>query len=409
MKNILSILFIFSSIAFSGTDGTVRGKVVDETGQPMASAQVFVKETGQGTMADLDGNYILLNIPVGKYDVHCMVIGYKESIVKDVEIVMDQTIWLNFSMEVSAVQGDAVTVTSERQMVEKDVTAKKVTMSSESIQSLPIRSASDLYSLQSGVVRVESKAQGIPGHEERGLEEIHVRGGRAGEIAYMIDGMYIRNPIYGGIGSGTRLNLFAISEWDWQPGGFSAEYGDAMSALSNYHTSTGKSEYVYKTKYETSSIGEAIGSDYDRLRNYHDTNIGFGGPVPAVPNLTFWVSGQKTDKTYRVLEFDDNVYDPNDPNWDPLNNPNHRVERWDDVSGFRGFGFDNTTDLFTKLTWKPISKVRTNLSYWVVENHRKIFDPDFLYWDEGQNELFRDTERIALEINHSINDKTFIH
>ena len=86
MKNILSILFIFSSIAFSGTDGTVRGKVVDETGQPMASAQVFVKETGQGTMADLDGNYILLNIPVGKYDVHCMVIGYKESIVKMEEI-----------------------------------------------------------------------------------------------------------------------------------------------------------------------------------------------------------------------------------------------------------------------------------------------------------------------------------
>jgi len=407
MRNILSIIVIYLSIAFSGTDGTVRGKVVDETGQPMASAQVFIKETGQGTMADLDGNYILLNIPIGKHDVHCMVIGYKESIVKDVEIVMDQTIWLNFSMEVSAVQGDAVTVTSERQMVEKDVTAKKVTMSSESIQSLPIRSASDLYSLQSGVVRVESKAQGIPGHEERGLEEIHVRGGRAGEIAYMIDGMYIRNPIYGGIGSGTRLNLFAISEWDWQPGGFSAEYGDAMSALSNYHTSTGKSEYVYKTKYETSSLGEAIGSDYDRLRNYHDTNIGFGGPVPAFSNLTFWFSGQKTDKTYRVLEFDDKTYNPNSSTWDPLNNSSQRVERWDDVAGFRGFGFDNTTDYFTKLTWKPLNKVRANLSYWVVQNHRKIFDPDFLYWDDGQNELFRDTERIALEVNHSVNDKTF--
>ena len=56
-----------------------------------------------------------------------------------------------------------------------------------------------------------------------------MRGGRTGEIAYMIDGLYIRNPIYGGIGNGTRLNLFAIQEFDWQPGGFNAEYGDAMS------------------------------------------------------------------------------------------------------------------------------------------------------------------------------------
>jgi hypothetical protein len=35
-------------------------------------------------------------------------------------------------------------------------------------------------------------------------------GAWSGEIAYMIDGLYIRNPIYGGIGSGTRLNLFAV-------------------------------------------------------------------------------------------------------------------------------------------------------------------------------------------------------
>ena len=407
MKNILCVFMIFVGFVYAGTDGTVRGRVIDETGQPMASAQVFIKELGKGTMADLDGNYILLNIPVGKYDVHCMVIGYKEKIVTDVDIIMDQTVWLNFDMQVSAVQGDAITVTSERQMVEKDVTAKKITMSSDAIQSLPIRSASDLYSLQSGVVRVQSKAQGIPGHEERGLEEIHVRGGRAGEIAYMIDGMYIRNPIYGGIGSGTRLNLFAIAEWDWQPGGFSAEYGDAMSALSNYHTSTGKSDFVFKTKFETSAIGGALGSEYDELRNFNDTNIGFGGPLPLLPNLTFWVSAQNTEMAYRVLEFDDKVYDPDSDGWDPLNNPDHQVEPWDNVSGFRGFGFDNTNDIFTKFTYKPTNSIRTNLSYWKVANHRKIFSPTFMYWDNGQNELFRDTYRWAFEFNHSLNEKTF--
>ena len=82
--------------------------------------------------------------------------------------------------------------------------------------------------------------------EEKGLEEVHVRGGRTGEVAYMIDGLYIRNPIYGGIGNGTRLNLFAIKEFDWQPGGFNAEYGDAMSAVSNMHTTIGGEDFSFE-------------------------------------------------------------------------------------------------------------------------------------------------------------------
>ena len=54
MKNSLYIFIIISGFVFAGTDGTVRGRVVDETGEPMASAQVFVKELGKGTMADLE-------------------------------------------------------------------------------------------------------------------------------------------------------------------------------------------------------------------------------------------------------------------------------------------------------------------------------------------------------------------
>ena len=61
------------------------------------------------------------------------------------------------------------------------------------------------YTLQSGVVKVESRTKSVPDHEERGIEEIHVKGGRSGEIAYMMDGMYLRNPIFGSIGSGTGL------------------------------------------------------------------------------------------------------------------------------------------------------------------------------------------------------------
>ena len=99
-------------------------------------------------------------------------------------------------MSIAAIEGDVVYVTGERPLVEKGSTSKKITMNKEAIENLPIRNVSELYNLQSGVVRVQSRSTGIPDHEERGLQEVHVRGGRTGEIAYMIDGLYIRNPIY---------------------------------------------------------------------------------------------------------------------------------------------------------------------------------------------------------------------
>ena len=167
-------------------------------------------------------------------------------------------------------------------------------------------------------MKVVSQNKSVPDHEERGLEQIHVKGGRSGEIAYMMDGMYLRNPIFGSIGSGTRLNVFAISEFDWQPGGFNAEYGDAQSAVSNWHTSTGGKEIEYHFKFETSQVGalinSALGDDletnnYDLIRGYDDYNFGIGGPVLGIPKLTFWVSGQyTTDQNFSVYEFDNKIY-----------------------------------------------------------------------------------------------------
>ena len=408
MRTIKLLLILFTAtLLFSGTDGTVRGKVLDVKGEALPGAQVYISELGSGTMTDIDGNYILLNLEVGTYDITISMIGFATQIIQNVNIIMDQTVWLNIAMQIEAIEGEVIHVSAQKELVERGSTSKKVSISKEAIEALPIRDVGDLYSLQSGVVKVEAGARGgIPNHEERGLEEVHVRGGRTGEIAYMIDGLYIRNPIFGGIGNGTRLNIFAIKEFDWQPGGFNAEYGDAMSAVSNMHTNRGGKEFQYKFKYETSLVGASLGSRYDELRGYNDYSLGFGGKLPLTEKFNYWVSGQYTDKeNSRVLEFDDNVYIPNDPG----NNINREnlVQPWDTEAGFRGFGFDNTWDVFGNLTYKATAKLKFNVSYWRVAAHSKFFNPRYLYWDEGQGELFRDTERFTLEVNHGLSEKTF--
>ena len=424
MRLFLRHILFFNLISFAsaGTDGTIRGKVSDIDGNPLPGANIYVPDVGIGAAAGGDGSYIILNIPVGDYDVVVQMMGYQKQTMTDVSVMMDQTVWLNFKLPIAAVEGEEVQVLGQRALVEKGSTSKKITVDKEAIQSLPIRDLSELYTLQSGVVKVESRSKSVPDHEERGIEEIHVKGGRSGEIAYMMDGMYLRNPIFGSIGSGTRLNMFAVREFDWQPGGFNAEYGDAQSAISNWHTASGGKEIEYHFKWETSSVGAFLDGDsdesknYDLNRGYTDYNFGIGGPIIGIPKLTFWTSGQYTTQDkYSVYEFDDKVYqgpkyflDESDVDDQILKeNKKNLVYPWDDQSGFRGFGFDNTWDVFAKLSYKPTNKLRFHASYWLVENHRQSFNPTYLYWDEGRNELFRDTERFNAEMNHTLSQNTF--
>ena len=226
-----------------------------------------------------------------------------------------------------------------------------------------------------------------------------------------------------------------------------------MSAVSNFHTMSGGNDYSFRFSYDTSLLGEALGSVYDELRDYHDYNIGFGGPlVPGNDFIKFWFSAQSTSSgSYRVYKFDDVVYDtrydvlsslgfsneqiengPNiylndllgyrgdlinrpyqlggpvdqDPNWE--RNKYLLTYPWDNTAGYRGFGFDKTDDYFFKTTMNFSKQIKVNFSYWNVAAHRKNFGYNrFLYWDQGQNEIFRDTERYALEFNHTLNTTTF--
>ncbi|MBC8395372.1 MAG: TonB-dependent receptor [Candidatus Marinimicrobia bacterium] len=418
LKNSI-LMILFSGFLYAGTDGTIRGQIADTEGGALPGAQIFIPELSLGAIADANGNYIILNIPVGDYDVIVMMMGYQKQTMKQVNVIMDQTLWLNFKLPLAVIEGDEVEVYGEKQLVEKGQTSRKVTVDSETIESLPIRDLGEVYSLQSGVVKVQSRTHGIPDYEEKGLEELHVQGGRSGEIAYMMDGMYLRNPIYNVIGSGTRLNLMAIKELDWQPGGFNAEYGDAMSAVSNIHTKSGGENFSYGFRFETSNVGASLGSRYDELRGYDDISIGMGGPIFGINNLTFWLSGQYTNNaSSSVFEFDNKVYQalPNlsndrsnfDDYMTVLNqNKENLVQPWDLEKGFRGFGFRKTWDIFGKLTYKPTNKIRINGSYWQVANHQKVFNPSFMFWNDGQTELFQDTYRGYLEYNQTLTSRTF--
>ncbi len=398
------VCLLFFGMAYGDIVGSIRGIVVAAgTNEPLMGVNIMVEDTRMGTFTDQTGYYNIINLPIGEFTVTYTMIGFKKVIQRSVRVIRDQSTIIKVRMEVEAVQGEVVEVIADRPSVEKDVIGRKIVMEAEQVVNLPVRDMTEVYTLQSGIIEIKTADLGIPGFEERGIEQIHVRGGRANETGFMIDGMYIENPLYGGKGKGTRLNQFAVAQVDFQTGFFNAEYGDAMSGMINTVTRTGSKKLTGMLRYERSNFGP-LSSEQDQLRNFSKIAGGFGGPL-FTDKIRWWTSFDQTNSAYAVYKFDDLAFDMDNPLGD-YNEENH-INPLDTIAGWRSFGFDNTFDIFSKLTFLVSPKIRLNLSHWYVNSNYKAFDPAYIYYDLGKNEVEKVSKRYAVEWRHQLNDKTY--
>lgn len=400
---VIGIWVLLTGISYASTVGTIRGQVTDKkTGDPLPGVNVIIEGTNMGAATDKNGNYMIINVPVGEYTLTASMIGYKKFKVEQLRVIRDQTTWLNIKLESSVLAGEEVVVTADRPMVDQDVTGKKISVGTEEITTLPLRDLTELFTLQAGIIEVKSAALGIPGFEDRGIEQIHVRGGRANETGFMVDGMYIENPIYGGKGKGTRLNQYAVEEVDFQTGFFNAEYGDAMSGLVNSVTRSGGKTYSGVLRYETS----ALGAEQDRLRNFQKIAGGVGGPVPFFGEekpFRFWVSGDLTTSADRIMEFDNIKFVPNNP----AQNRKNKVNFLDRSTGWYAAGFDSTYDIFTRLDYHLSDNIKLYFSHWQLQSRFKTFSPAYLFYESGKNVVTKRSMRDAFEWRHQISNRTF--
>ena len=140
------------------------------------------------------------------------------------------------------------------------------------LENLPVDTYQEAIALKAGVVAQAG--------------ELHFRGGRSGEVAYMIDGIRVSDPLNGG---SVDLGTNAIAEQEILLGGFDAEYGNAQSGVVNITTQEGSSKFSGAVEYSTDDFGapDKTYNNFDRM------NIGFGGPT-GVRDLTYFFSFQGT-------------------------------------------------------------------------------------------------------------------
>ncbi|MGL4518192.1 MAG: SusC/RagA family TonB-linked outer membrane protein [Phocaeicola sp.] len=189
MKNVmLVLLMLFLSNHLAAQQTIVTGKVTDASdGSPLIGANVLVKGTGNGTIADMDGSYSV-SLPAGSQTLVFSCIGYKQ---QEITLKSGQSS-LNVVMKDDAELLDEVVVVGYGTMKKSDLSGSSVSMSEDKLKGSVITNLDQsLQGRAAGVTAVSTS--GAPG----AASSIRVRGqatiNAGAEPLYVIDGVIVQS------------------------------------------------------------------------------------------------------------------------------------------------------------------------------------------------------------------------
>jgi len=262
-----SIFMLFASVnLYAGTAGKITGFVTDsQLGDFLPGVNIYIEDEPYGAASDLDGYFVILNVPPGTYTVHVSYIGYSEYVTSNVRVNIDQTTSLDVKLTESSFElSDAVVVFATRPVVERDVSSSTSNISAEEIEVLPITTVTEAIGLGAGI------------------EGLSIRASQSNETAFIVDGFTMRderdNTPY------TGVSLTSISEVQVQSGGFSAQYGNLRSGVINVVTKEGsKNKYDVKAIFRNSpTANKHFGQSFNSknaywVRPYLDEDVAWTG------------------------------------------------------------------------------------------------------------------------------------
>lgn len=303
------LLALMCSIAFAGTTGKISGVVTDkDTKQPLPGANVVVEGTTMGAATDANGRYFILQVPPGSYNLIVTMMGYQSTKATNVKVSIDLTTTQSFDISSKVLElGEAIEIIADRPLIQKDGVTTMQIAEAELVENMVADDYKDVLTLNSGVTKSQIRDGAFSSNTESGEGQFFVRGGRGNELAVMVDGMYVRDGITGGLG--TEVSTGAIEELQLISGNFNAEYGNAMSGVLNLVTQEGGSATSFKVRGLTDAFFGRPTRDYtflerDKLleekgvldRSNWGTNqaqVSLGGPVPGLGgDLRYFVSGE---------------------------------------------------------------------------------------------------------------------
>jgi outer membrane receptor protein involved in Fe transport len=389
------MMFLLTSHVLAGTTGKIAGRVKDaESGEPLVGVSILIEGTSMGASTDVDGEYVIMNIPPETYTLIASGVGLQKKRFTNVKVSVDFTTRLDVKLSTDVIALETVEIQAEAPMIRRDLTSSHTNIDASSIQALPVESVAQILSLQAGIT------QGSDGG-------LHIRGGRSSEISYTVNGVSISNPFDNT--KTVQIATNAIQELSVVSGTFNAEYGNALSGVVNTVTKEGGNKFGGSLSFYT---GDYVSGHDEVFTNIDDvkpfshtvTELTLNGPV--VPDaLSFFVSGRLDDEKGYLYGIRQHI--PSDyANINALN-PNDITVYQNGDSALVPMNPSREFSGTAKLTYEPFStaKIRYDVLYsrssWKSYSHSYKYNPDANYNNEEWGLLN------ALELRHALNSTTY--
>jgi hypothetical protein len=304
---------------------TVRGIVVEkESKYPIFGVNAVIKmPDGQffGAVSDLDGNFRLENIPVGRRALELTFIGYKEILMDNVIVSSGKEVVLNIEMEESSTVLEEVVIYAQRNGEVRNE------MATVSARQFSVSETNRYAGSRGDPGRMASNFAGVQGADDS-RNDIIIRGNSPQGVLWRLEGVNIPNPNHfaiPGTGGGpvTVLNNKFLANSDFFTGAFPAEFGNSIAGAFDLKMRNGNNEqhefsgqlgflgtelmaegplsknkkasylamYRYSTLQLFSFLGVQIGTD--AVPQYQDAAFRINFPGKKGSNIALWgIAGQ---------------------------------------------------------------------------------------------------------------------
>lgn len=276
MKSIFTFsLLIFAAIGFAQTE--LKGKVVDQRNKPIPGANVYIEGSYDGTSSDENGDFSFTTTETGAKMLVISFLSYETSKIEiTIENYQPKTIKLRESVNVL----DAVVVNAG-------------TLEAGDRARVSVLKPLDIVTTAGSAGNIIAALQTLPGTQTVGEDgRLFVRGGEADETQTFVDGMRVPQP-YGAstnnIPTRGRFSPFLFSGISFSTGGYSAEYGEALSSVLLLNTQDDPDQN--KTDISLMTVGLGLGHTKKWEKSSLSVNAAYMDLAPyqwAIPQNVNW-------------------------------------------------------------------------------------------------------------------------
>lgn len=394
----LAIVLIGYAFIYAANTGKIAGRVVDKSnGEALPFANIIIVGTEMGTVTDINGDYFIINVPPGTYDVQARMMGYHSLTMEDVKVEIDQTSPVNFQLPLKVIEMPE-TVVYGKKIIEPDVTYKKKDVSGEEISRMAVTDPVEALLTSTSMVMDPTR------------REVHVRGGRGGEVLYLVDGMEVRDPLVGG-GLGIGLDDSQIDAMEMIMGGFNAEYGNAQSGIVNIVTREGDPKaHSFTVSYKNDHIlAQRELDNWGRAKDSFKSDkvlFSAGGPEPITKSI---LPALGVEIPWKVTYYLSSTGD-----WTDTYTPysDHFLDRflttyllWDKIK--LQDRMKNTYTGNSKIACRFSSTTKLSLGYRNSYEKRFDYDHRFKYIPENAYRRTKQSYQLVSDWNHTLTGSTF--